>query len=66
MTSEALAALPGEVECALGPIDILVLNTGGPPFGAALEHDVAAWEEAYRSLVLAPRILTGAVVPGMR
>lgn len=64
--SEALAALPAKVESELGPIEILVLNTGGPPFGSALEHDVAAWEEAYRSLVLAPRILTGAVVPGMR
>ena len=61
-----LAELPGEVEKALGPIDILVANTGGPPFGGALDHDAAEWEAAYRSLVLAPRILAGAVVPGMR
>jgi 3-oxoacyl-[acyl-carrier protein] reductase len=63
---ERLAALPGEVEGALGPIGILVLNTGGPPFGAALDHDLETWEAAYRSLVLAPRVLAGAVVPGMR
>jgi 3-oxoacyl-[acyl-carrier protein] reductase len=63
---EGLAALPGRVADALGPIDILVINTGGPPFGGALEHDVAAWEEAYRSLVLAPKVLADAVVPGMR
>lgn len=63
---ERLAALPGEVEGALGPIEILVLNTGGPPYGAAFEHDLDTWAEAYRSLVLAPRVLTGAVVPGMR
>lgn len=63
---ERLAALPGEVSAALGPVDILVANTGGPPFGGALAHDLETWEEAYRSLVLAPRILAEAVVPGMR
>jgi 3-oxoacyl-[acyl-carrier protein] reductase len=64
--SERLAALPGEAANALGPIDILVANTGGPPPGGALDHDADEWEKAYRSLVLAPRILAGAVVPGMR
>ena len=63
---DRLAALPGEVEKALGPVEILVLNTGGPPFGGALDHELADWEAAYRSLVLAPRVLAGAVVPGMR
>jgi 3-oxoacyl-[acyl-carrier protein] reductase len=64
--SERLAALPGEVQAALGPVDILVANTGGPPFGGALDHGLEEWEEAYRSLVLALRVLAGAVVPGMR
>jgi 3-oxoacyl-[acyl-carrier protein] reductase len=63
---ERLAALPAEVEAALGPIEILVLNTGGPPYGGAFEHEIKEWESAYRSLVLAPRVLTEAVVPGMR
>ena len=63
---DRLAALPGEVEEALGPIEILVANTGGPPFGGALDHELDEWESAYRSLVLAPRVLAGAVVPGMR
>jgi 3-oxoacyl-[acyl-carrier protein] reductase len=63
---DRLAALPGEVEAALGPVEILVLNTGGPPMGAALDHDLAEWEQAYRSLVLAPKVLTEAIVPGMR
>ena len=62
----ALAALPAKVAEALGPIDILVANTGGPPFGGALDHGLEEWEEAYRSLVLAPRVLAEAVVPGMR
>ncbi len=63
---DRLEALPGEVETALGPIEILVLNTGGPLFGGSLDHELDEWESAYRSLVLAPRVLAGAVVPGMR
>jgi len=63
---DRLAALPGEVEAALGPVEVLVLNSGGPPFGGALDQDLDEWNTAYRSLVLAPRVLAGAVVPGMR
>lgn len=63
---DRLAVLPAEVESALGSIEILVLNAGGPPFGGALDHELDDWEAAYRSLVLAPRVLAGTVVPGMR
>lgn len=63
---DRLTELPGEVEAALGPIDILIANTGGPPLGGALMHDLDEWELAYRSLVLGPRVLAGAVVPGMQ
>jgi 3-oxoacyl-[acyl-carrier protein] reductase len=63
---ERLARLPLEVIEAFGSVDVLVTNTGGPPVGGALDHGYEEWEEAYRSLVLAPRILAGAVVPGMR
>jgi 3-oxoacyl-[acyl-carrier protein] reductase len=63
---DRLAMLPSEVAAQLGQVEILVANAGGPPFGAALDHELEAWELAYRSLVLAPRVLAGAVVPGMR
>jgi 3-oxoacyl-[acyl-carrier protein] reductase len=63
---ERLARLPLEVAEELGSVDVLVTNTGGPPPGGALDHGFEEWEEAYRSLVLAPRVLAGAVVPGMR
>ena len=63
---ERLAELPGEVAERLGPVEILVTNTGGPPPGGALDHDVDEWESAYRSLVLAPRVLVEAVLPAMR
>jgi 3-oxoacyl-[acyl-carrier protein] reductase len=63
---DRMAELPGEVEAAVGPIDILVANTGGPPLGGALDHELEEWERAYRSLVLAPRVLADAILPGMR
>src|SRR3954451_20203916 len=63
---ERLARLPLEVAEALGSVDILITNTGGPPPGGALDHGFEEWDAAYRSLVLAPRVLAGAVVPGMR
>ncbi|HEX9968266.1 MAG TPA: SDR family oxidoreductase [Solirubrobacterales bacterium] len=63
---DRLAALPADVEAELGPVEILVANTGGPPYGGALEHELPDWEAAYRELVLAPRVLAEAVLPGMR
>lgn len=63
---DRLAALPAEVAAQLGPVEILVTNTGGPPLGGALDHQPEEWEDAYRSLVLAPRVLAEAVLPGMR
>jgi 3-oxoacyl-[acyl-carrier protein] reductase len=63
---DRLRQLPDEVGEAVGPIDILVANTGGPPTGAALDNSLEEWEEAFRSLVLAPRVLLEGVVPGMK
>src|SRR5579863_5075550 len=64
---DAIPALVGEVTAALGPIDILVTNTGGPPPRPdPLSHPRAEWEQAHRTLVLAPLELIGALVPGMR
>jgi 3-oxoacyl-[acyl-carrier protein] reductase len=63
---DRVARLPDEVEAALGPIDILVTNTGGPPPGTALDNSIEEWEEAYRSLVLGVRVLAEGVLPGMR
>jgi len=65
--SERLARLPIEVTEAMGgPAEILILNTGGPPPGGALDHGFEEWQDAYASLVLAPRILTGGVIPAMQ
>ena len=61
---ERIERLPGEVAEALGPVEILVTNTGGPPPGLALDAELDAWREAYDSLILAPRVLIDATLPG--
>jgi 3-oxoacyl-[acyl-carrier protein] reductase len=59
--------LVGEVAAALGPVDVLVCNTGGPPAGPdPLGFPRSDWEAAYRSLVLAPMALVDHALPGMR
>jgi 3-oxoacyl-[acyl-carrier protein] reductase len=65
---DGVDALVREVEDGLGgPVDILVTNTGGPPGGPdPLGFSREQWEEAYRTLVLAPIALVERVVPGMR
>jgi len=64
-----LDAAPGLIEAVerdLGPIDILVTNTGGPPGGDPLEFTREQWEAAHRELVVAAIEMIELVVPGMR
>ena len=63
---DRLPVLVAEVTRELGPIDILVTNTGGPPHGDSLAFSRDDWEAAHRALVLAPMTLVEAVVPAMR
>src|SRR5918998_5664673 len=55
-----------EVERALGPVDILVNNTGGPPPTPAAGQDAATWRTSFEQMVLAVIMLTDRVLPGMR
>jgi 3-oxoacyl-[acyl-carrier protein] reductase len=59
-------ALVDRVEADLGPLDVLVTNTGGPPAGAMVELARDSWKAAHRDLVLAPMALIERAVPGMR
>ena len=60
-------ALVDEVEERIGPLDILVTSTGGPPPGPdPLGFTRDQWEAAYRNLVLAPMALVERSLPGMR
>jgi 3-oxoacyl-[acyl-carrier protein] reductase len=64
---DAIDGTVAEVERKLGPVDILVCNTGGPPSGAdPLGFSREQWEAAYRTLVLAQITLIERVLPGMR
>jgi 3-oxoacyl-[acyl-carrier protein] reductase len=63
---DAAPALLQRVQAELGPLDVLVTNTGGPPQGPPLDIPREAWEAAHRELVLAPMALIELAVPGMR
>ena len=64
---DGAATLAARVREHVGEIDILVTNTGGPPTGPdPLAFSDAQWEQAHRTLVMAPLALARAVVPGMR
>jgi len=58
--------LVSSVEEHFGQIDILVSNAGGPPTGAFLDFDDAAWEAALRLNLMSTIRLCRAVLPGMR
>ena len=64
---DAVPRVIEEVESALGPIDIYVANTGGPPAGPdPLAFSREQWEEAHRTLMLSPMAFLERLLPGMR
>jgi 3-oxoacyl-[acyl-carrier protein] reductase len=64
---DGAATLAARVREHVGEIDILVTNTGGPPIHPdPLAFSDAEWEQAHRTLVMAPIALARAVLPGMR
>src|SRR5215472_5649966 len=50
------------IEGELGPIDVLVNNTGGPPPATAAGQDIALWATQFRSMVLSIIAITDRVV----
>ncbi len=65
-TAAGVARTTSEVMARYGHVDILITNTGGPPTGATLEHDWAAWTRASELLLRSAVELSRAFVPGMR
>ena len=64
---DAAPGLVARVADEVGPIDILVTNTGGPPAGPdPLAFSDEQWVQAQRTLVLAPLALARLVLPSMR
>ena len=56
----------GMVEDQLGPVDILVNNTGGPPPSGAQGQDPALWRRQFEAMVLGVIATTDRVLPGMK
>jgi 3-oxoacyl-[acyl-carrier protein] reductase len=64
---DAVPALVERVEADLGPIEVYVANTGGPPPGPdPLGFTREQWETAHRTLVLSPMTFLERLLPGMR
>lgn len=64
-----LDAIDGHVraiEADLGPVDILINNTGGPPPTPAAGQDAALWRKHFDAMVLSVIAITDCVLPGMR
>ncbi|MEZ5684733.1 MAG: SDR family oxidoreductase [Paracoccaceae bacterium] len=61
--------IPGalaEIEAGLGPVDILIANTGGPAPGPAAGQPPENWRAGFESMVLSVIAIADAVLPGMR
>lgn len=60
--TDSLPAFASDV----GPIDILVNNTGGPPYGGAIGREPTDWMESFRAMSLSIIRLTDLFLPDMR
>ncbi|HEX4178058.1 MAG TPA: SDR family oxidoreductase [Rhizomicrobium sp.] len=64
-----LAQIDGNIsriEKELGPVEILVNNTGGPPPTPAAGQDPALWSKQFQAMVLSVIAITDRVLPNMR
>lgn len=64
-----LGAIDGHlatIAAALGPVDILFNNTGGPPPSPAQSFDAAMLSKQFQGMVASVMAITSAVLPGMR
>jgi 3-oxoacyl-[acyl-carrier protein] reductase len=54
------------IEAELGPVDVLVNITGGPPPTSASGQDPALWAKHFQSMVLSVIAITDRILPNMR
>jgi 3-oxoacyl-[acyl-carrier protein] reductase len=62
----AIEAHIARIERDMGPVDIIVNNTGGPPPTPASGQDPAVWVKHFNSMVISVIAITDRVLPGMR
>jgi 3-oxoacyl-[acyl-carrier protein] reductase len=60
------ASAIGNLAATMGHVDILVLNTGGPPPGPAADTPDAVWSKQFEAMFLSAIRLTRLALPGMR
>lgn len=65
-TKEGRTHILEEAKAKLGTIDILVTNSGGPPFGEFENHDEEAWLNAYKLLLESTVGMINGVLSGMK
>jgi 3-oxoacyl-[acyl-carrier protein] reductase len=51
---------------AVGAVDILINNTGGPPYGGAINRTPEDWEGSFRAMSLSVIRMTDLFLPAMR
>ncbi len=61
-----VARFVAEVEHELGPVDVALINAGGPPAGVFEAIDLEQWEAAYRLNLESAVRLCSLLLPGMR
>jgi 3-oxoacyl-[acyl-carrier protein] reductase len=60
------AVVAAEAQKALGRVDIVVLNAGGPPAAAATQTDPSEWRRSFQLLAITPIELATLLLPRMR
>ncbi len=60
------SAVMEEATAALGPLDIVVLNAGGPPASDPTATDAEGWRRAFQLLAITPIELATLALPSMR
>ncbi len=62
---KAMDGFVTEAEETLGPLDMALVNAGGPPAGRFFELDAKAWDRSYRLNLASAAALCRRVLPGM-
>jgi 3-oxoacyl-[acyl-carrier protein] reductase len=63
---ETAAKVAWQAERSLGPIDIAILNAGGPIASEATKTDPADWRRSFQLLAITPIEMATALLPSMR
>jgi 3-oxoacyl-[acyl-carrier protein] reductase len=64
--SDTLREKAAAITAEFGSPDILINNTGGPPYGGAAGRDLTDWTSSFQEMVLSVIALTDALLPSMR